>query len=68
MKSLILYGSPVKLSNAHHLVTHDTKSKFGKTPRYYVRCNVCTLNLVSALDHVKPLPGETVLNTVEYPE
>jgi len=33
-----------------------------------VRCNVCTLNLVSALDHVKPLPGETVLNTVEYPE
>jgi hypothetical protein len=62
MKSLILYGSPIKLTNAHKLVT--TNATF-KQPAYYVRADLFHGGIDSALQKAKPMTGETVLNTVE---
>lgn len=58
MKSIVLYGCHIKLSNAHKPV-HGTNQ-----PPYYVRMDTVEGDAVHALDKAKPLPGETVLNTV----
>ena len=62
-KSLILYGSPIKLTNAHKLVT-VTNTTF-KQPAYYVRADLFHGGIDAALEKAKPMTGETVLNTVE---
>jgi hypothetical protein len=62
MKSLILYGSPKKLTNAHKLVTVHTTFK---QPEYYVRADLFHGGIDAALEKAKPMTGETVLNTVE---
>jgi len=74
MKSLILYGSPTKLTKAHKLVTGP------KQPPYYVRVRFLQVSFERALDvacrfstgqprtkrsrPVGMLPGETILNSV----
>lgn len=68
MKSLILYGSPHKLTKSHKLVTHQISSKLCPVPKYYVRAKVFHGDTLTALDKAKPLPGETILNTVEFPQ
>lgn len=65
MKSLILYGSERKLTNAHKLVTHPRcNQSIGRQPQYYVRADVFNGDQDQALEAVKPMAGETVLNTV----
>jgi hypothetical protein len=59
MKSLILYGSQIKLTNAHKLVTGFTGQ-----PDYFVRATVTTDDISTALDCARPMVGEVVLNTV----
>lgn len=59
IKSIVLYGCHIKLSNAHKPV-HGTNQ-----PPYYVRMKEVQGDMAHALDKAKPLPGETVLNTVE---
>lgn len=58
MKSLILYGSPVKLSGSHHNVTRRLQ------PPYYVRSVLVDGDVVKALENAHPREGEIVLNTV----
>lgn len=65
MKSLILYGSQVKLTNAHKLVTGNGGYK---QPAYYVRADVFNGDHSEALDKAMPLVGEVVLNTVPISE
>lgn len=67
MKSLILYGSATKLSKAHYRVTRHGSNRF-PTPLYFVRAQVFNGDVEAALSKAKPLPGETVLNTVELPD
>lgn len=57
-KSLILYGSEVKLSNAHKCVTNPQQ------PSYYVRADLFHGDHGQALDKARPIFGECVLNTV----
>lgn len=68
MKSIILYGSPTKLTNAHkpvHTVGNPNPPNGGKAqPAYYVRMEVVNFHFEEALDKAKPTPGEIVLNTV----
>ncbi len=62
MKSLILYGSPTKLTNEHNAV-HGADQ-----PLYYIRVETANgLSVAEALDTANPQLGETVLNTVPYP-
>ena len=56
--SLILYGSPHKLSNAHRKVSG------ARQPAYYVRVEVVYRDLDTALSMARPRQLETVLNTV----
>ena len=67
VRSLILYGSPTKLSNAHKLVTVPPQPPHGakRQPDYFVRVDTFNGSMDAALDAAKPMPGETVLNTVE---
>lgn len=69
MKCAILYGSPVKLTNAHKPVhtRGNPKPPHGAKPQpaYYVRMKIINDDIVGALNKAKPLHGETVLNTVE---
>lgn len=66
MKSLILYGSRVKLTNAHKLVTTQVNSPLETNqPKYYVRAKVFNGDADTALLRSKPAVGETVLNTIE---
>ena len=58
IKSLIIYGSKVRLSNAHKLVT------VWKQPPYYVRVDSSPLSFGEALNKCKPQAGEVVLNTI----
>lgn len=58
MKTLILYGSPTKLTKAHKLVSGRNQ------PRYYVRMRTSKHDLTQALTDARPQIGETVLNTV----
>jgi len=62
MKSLIFYGSRVKLTNAHKPVHHHGADK---QPEYFVRIKVYRGDCCKALDQAKPAVGEIVLNTVE---
>lgn len=64
MKSIILYGSSVRLTNAHKPVTCCGQ------PPYFVRAKVFNGDTVNALDtaHNEVMPGEFVLNTVVVPE
>ena len=66
MKSLIIYGSRVKLTNAHKLVTSRMKPPTGEAqPEYFVRVKVVNTDFETALyKHARPMSGETVLNTV----
>lgn len=65
MKSLILYGSPTKLTNAHKPVTVGTVPPRGQPQiPYFVRADTFNGDIDSALEHAKPMEGETVLNTV----
>lgn len=59
MKSIILYGSHIKLTIAHRLVT----GFFGQ-PNYFVRAALFNGDICKALDNARPMPDETVLNTV----
>lgn len=62
MNALIFYGSYRKISNAHKLVTGN------KQPCYYVRTEFKrNMDNVTALSNAKPLPDETLLNTVDCP-
>jgi hypothetical protein len=65
MKSLILYGSPTKLTNSHKLVTR-TNSGFAPQPPYYVRAHLVPVGIDQALVKAGQgmMEGETVLNTV----
>ena len=63
MTSLILYGSQVKLTNSHKLVTG-----FNGQPDYYVRVSHFNGSHKEALDKARPMPGEVVLNTVPIAE
>lgn len=71
MQSLILYGSPKKLTNAHKLVSHIGNAippnGAKAQPEYYVRMKVLNCGFEDALFHAKPMEGETVLNTVPMP-
>lgn len=64
MKSLILYGSPTKLTNAHKLVT-NTNVTF-RQAEYYVRAVQMNVGIDRALElaGTEIQPGEIVLNTV----
>jgi len=64
MKSVILYGSPVK-SSRHHYPVHAYNQ-----PEFFVRMKVVDGDALTALDLAgKDIrEGETVLNTVELPE
>lgn len=62
-QSLILYGSHVKCSNAHKLVTRIKGENI--QPAYYVRVRLFNGDMDEALRKAKPQVGETVLNTVE---
>lgn len=68
MKSLILYGSPIKLSKSHLLVTLTDKHPVGVNskpqPPYYVRASVSNWDYIDAIEHARPKKGETVLNAV----
>jgi hypothetical protein len=59
MRSAIFYGSPTKLSNVHKRVSGQ------KQADYFVRMDTVSGDCVRALEKTKPLPGETVLNTVD---
>lgn len=60
-KFLALYGSPLKLSNSHKLVTHHGFVKVV----YYVRADIIEAeDLSDSLDKSQPQPGEILLNTV----
>jgi len=63
VRSLILYGSKVKLTNSHKLVTG-----WRNQPDYYVRVDTFNGDYPEALDKAKPMEGETVLNTVPLEE
>lgn len=63
MKSLILYGSPTKLSNAHKLVTHGAKQE-----EYFVRVDTFHGDVGEALMKASPMDGEIILNTVPFPD
>jgi hypothetical protein len=68
MKSLIFYGSRVKLTNAHKPVHHHggpMAKGAEKQPEYFVRIKVYRGDCCKALDQAKPAVGEIVLNTVE---
>lgn len=68
MKSLILYGSPTKLSKVHKLVTVRTVPPArDPQPLYYVRAKLINADMEYALSIARPQQGETVLNTVEIP-
>lgn len=69
MRSLILYGSPVRLTHQHKLVT-STNERINESNRaeYYVRAVVFNGPYEEAFDKaVKPMEGETFLNTVPLP-
>lgn len=66
--TIILYGSPTKLSNAHKPVrNHGIPCNGGKQqPEYFVRMKcVGEVGDLEALDMARPMKGETVLNTIE---
>lgn len=63
MRTATLYGSRVKLTNAHKRVNHN-----GKQPPYFVRMTVRRMSLYEALEKAKPMLGEVVLNTVAIEE
>lgn len=64
-KSLILYGSPTKLTNAHKPVTVGTVPPRGQPqPPYFVRAETFNGDIEVALDNAKPMEGEILLNTV----
>lgn len=66
MKSLILYGSPKKLSKAHKLVTVPDVTF--PQPEYYVRAHLVGVGIDRALEVAHKdgwiQKGEIVLNTV----
>lgn len=64
MKSLILYGCSQKLSKGHFRVTRHGNNRFPTVP-YFVRAQVFNGDVEAALEKAKPLPEETVLNTVQ---
>ena len=67
MRSLILYGADIQLTNSHHLVTRRNSHPPGAKPAqpYYVRAVVYNGDFVEAFEKgVKPMNGETFLNTV----
>lgn len=65
IRSLILYGSNTKLTNAHKLVTTQVNSPLlTDQPKYYVRAKASRYDYTVALQHAQPREGETVLNTV----
>lgn len=57
-KSLILYGSPQKLTGAHKLASHSNQ------PEYYVRVDTFNGDYQEAIENADPMEGETVLNSV----
>jgi hypothetical protein len=63
MKSLILYGSAFKLTNAHREV-----GGMNNQPSYYVRVKVFNGDVDAAMDAATPELNEVVLNTVPYPD
>ena len=80
MKSLILYGSPKKLTNAHKLVTTPAGKHLVNgalpQPAYYVRAKVFPGNVERAFDRAiaskggmySAMEGETLLNTMPIDE
>jgi hypothetical protein len=58
MKTLTFFGCDRKLTKSHKLVTQRGQ------PPYYVRTKLSSRSDVDALSNAKPLPQETVLNTV----
>jgi len=62
MKSLILYGSPKKLTNSHKLVTGRFQ------PKFYVRAKIVSGDCGTAMAKVKCMPGENLLNTQDITE
>lgn len=60
-KSVILYGSFEKLSNAHKLVAGN------KQVKYFVRMDTFHGDQLEALNGAKPMDGETLLNTQDIP-
>lgn len=61
MKSIILYSHPKKLTWKHVAVPAGNDSN----SIVYVRSEVVLNDALGALDMADPMPGETVLNTVE---
>lgn len=72
IRSLILFGSPTKLTNAHKLVTGGPKPPHGAKaqPPYFVRASVFNGDFEEALSAAgkRILKGETILNTVPVEE
>lgn len=69
MKSAIFYGSKTKLTNAHkpvHTVGNPNPPNGAKgQPEYFVRMQTVYGDDSTALIQARPMPGETVLNSVE---
>lgn len=65
MKSYVLYGSPLKLTNAHKPVHSHGNIGGNRQPEYFVRMDTVEGGMVQALDKAKPMVGETVLNSVQ---
>ena len=72
IRSIILFGSPTKLTNAHKLVTGNPKPppRAKALPPYFVRAKAVNLDCVEALDRARKyiLEGEVLLNTVPVEE
>lgn len=58
MKSIILYGSALKLTNAHKLVTVPPRQV-----AFFVRAELTPYDAAEAMNHAHLLPGENLLNT-----
>lgn len=61
MKTLIIYGSTVKLTPAHRLVF--SSGALGQ-PQYWIRIIPTEGDIDIALENARPFPEETVLNVV----
>lgn len=70
MTSIILYGSPKKLTNAHKPVHHASTPPppAQPQPEYFVRVKVHRGDVDSAMMAARPQEGEILLNTVQLDE
>jgi hypothetical protein len=71
MKSAIIYSAQTPITPMHRIL--QPTERFGDmiTPRedteLWVRMQLVNADALHALDRAHPMPGETVLNSVELP-